>query len=187
MREPPISSDSVVQRHQPPPNNSASGPDLVPPPPSIAHCSRSGCLREGSGWSDPTQNMATWFRLLPKGCFQKWRSLSRSRLKPCRQKSAQGGRSLLANAFGWASRLCLAKVLQAARHAGGRHRGADRPARRPHPSPRSRQPRRIQPVVATRCLSICARHSSSASAGVFQLRVLRGWAFRVAATAAIAS
>jgi len=37
--------------------------------------------------------------------------------------------------------------------------------RRPHPSLRSQQPGRIQPVVATRCLSICARHSSSASAG----------------------
>lgn len=36
-----------------------------------------------------------------------------------------------------------------------------------NPSQRPRVTRRIQPVVATRCLSICARHWSSASADIF--------------------
>jgi putative transposase len=51
----------------------------------------------------------------------------------------------------------------------------------------SGQPRRTQSIVATRCLSICAKHWSSASAGVVHASALRGRALCVAATAASAS
>ena len=48
-------------------------------------------------------------------------------------------------------------------------------------------PGRIQRVVAARRFSICVRHASSASAGIFQSSAFRGRAFSVAATAAIVS
>src|SRR5271163_1554728 len=77
-----------------------------------------------------------------------------------------------------------------ARLRPGRPRtGAPRPKacqpRRPRSSQRSRRPRRIQAVVATRSLSADRRNRSSASAGVFQSSVFRGRELRAAATAAI--
>jgi len=57
----------------------------------------------------------------------------------------------------------------------------------PRPSQRSRQPGRIQTVVATWSLFANRSHWSSASAGVFQSSVFRGLALRAAAIAAISS
>jgi hypothetical protein len=48
--------------------------------------------------------------------------------------------------------------------------------KKPNPSQRSRWARRIQVVVATRCLLVNPNNRSSASAGVFQASVLRGHA-----------
>ena len=56
-----------------------------------------------------------------------------------------------------------------------------------NPPFRSRHSGRIQAVVATGCLLVDRRSSSSASAGVFHSRVLRGLVLSAAATAAISS